>query len=83
MSENGWAATISLARTMGEGYVDGTEFEGYSYFLNISKRINDEHTLAFSVFGAPQEHGQRSYTQSIMSYKESKSGIKYNSLWGL
>jgi hypothetical protein len=82
MNEKGWAASISLAKTQGDGYVDGTEFESYSYFLNISKRINDKHSLAFSVFGAPQEHGQRSYTQEVSQYKESKSGIKYNENWG-
>ncbi len=82
LSDKGWAASVSLARTQGNGYVDATEFLGYSYFFNVSKRINDQHSLAFSVFGAPQEHGQRSYTQTVKSYKESTSGIRYNSLWG-
>lgn len=80
LSENNWAATISLAKSEGDGYVDGTQFESYSYFANISKRINDKHTLAFSIFGAPQWHGQRSSDHSIKTFKE--EGIRYNSDWG-
>ncbi|MCB2197080.1 MAG: TonB-dependent receptor [Bacteroidetes bacterium] len=80
LSENNWAATISLAKSEGDGYVDGTQFESYSYFANISKRINDKHTLAFSIFGAPQWHGQRSSDHPIKTFKE--EGIRYNSDWG-
>ncbi len=82
LNEKGWAATISLSKTEGDGYVDGTQFKGQSYFLNISKRINDKHSLAFTIFGAPQWHNQRSYTQSVYAYLSSNSGIKYNPNWG-
>ncbi len=82
LSDNGWASSISLAKTTGDGYVDATQFESYSYYLNISKRLNDKQHLSFSVFGAPQWHGQRTSTHSIETYKNSKSGIKYNSDWG-
>jgi outer membrane cobalamin receptor len=80
LSENNWASTISLAKSEGDGYVDGTPFEAYSYFANISKRINDKHTLAFSVFGAPQWHGQRRTEQKIETFKE--KGIRYNADYG-
>ncbi len=80
LSENGWASTISLASTSGDGYVEGTQFESYSYFLNISKRINDQHSLAFSLFGAPQWHGQRATDLSIETFE--KYGIRYNVDWG-
>lgn len=80
LSENNWATTISLAKTTGDGYVDGTEFESYSYFMNISKRINEKHTVAFSVFGAPQWHGQRRTSLPIETFKE--KGIRYNADWG-
>jgi len=80
LSENNWAATVSVAKAEGDGFVDGTQFESYSYFMNISKRLNDKHTFAFSLFGAPQWHGQRTSEQSIETFKE--KGIKYNSDWG-
>jgi len=82
LSENGWAATISLAKSEGDGFVDGTQFESYSYFANISKRINDNHTLAFSIFGAPQWHGQRDRSSKLSIEEWQDKGIRYNPDWG-
>ena len=82
LSETGWASTISLASTTGDGYVDGTQFESYSYFVNLSKRINDKHSMAFSLFGAPQWHGQRSTDLTMEEFNDSPRGIKYNLDWG-
>lgn len=81
-TENGWAVTISGAKTTGDGFVDGTPFIGYSYFANISKQINESHQLSFTVFGAPQVHGQRRNKMYLSDYKESGRGIKYNGDWG-
>ena len=50
--ESGFAATISASRTSGDGYVDGTQFEGYNYFANISKQINDDHKISLTTFGS-------------------------------
>ena len=55
----GWAITVMGSRTWGNGYIQGTGFEGYSYFANISKRINENHQLSLSGFGAPQWHWTR------------------------
>lgn len=83
LTENNWATTISLARTAGDGYVDGTQFESYSYYLNVSKLVNNQHRLAFSLFGAPQWHGQRSTRMYIDTYKNPQiNNIRYNSDWG-
>ena len=38
----------------GDGYVKGTNYEGWTYFGNISKVINDHHKLSLTAFGAPQ-----------------------------
>jgi iron complex outermembrane receptor protein len=82
LMDNGLAATVNVAKTTGNGYVDGTEFSGVSYFLNVSKEINDAHKLSFSVFGAKQRHGQRQNSQLIETYKNSESGRKFNADWG-
>ena len=79
---NGLATTVSLARTRGNGYVDGTEFSGLSYFLNLSKKINDDHKLSFSVFGAKQRHGQRQNRHLIETFRNAERGRKFNSDWG-
>ena len=57
--KNGWAITVMGSRTWGNGYIQGTGFEGYSYFANISKRINENHQLSLTGFGAPQWHWTR------------------------
>lgn len=60
ISKSGWAFTLMGGKNWGDGYIQGTDFEGYNWFASISKRINDEHQLTLTAFGAPQEHGQRS-----------------------
>ncbi|MDV7137868.1 TonB-dependent receptor [Maribacter sp. TH_r10] len=80
--DNGFAVTVSGASTKGQGYVDGTEFTGISYFLNISKQINDAHEISFSAFGAKQRHGQRQNRQLIETYEKSENGRKFNADWG-
>ncbi len=80
LTEKGWAATASASMTTGNGYVDGTEFEAYAYYVNLSKQINDKHRVSLSVVGAPQWHGQRSSSMSIE--KMYSEGIKYNPDWG-
>ena len=59
LMKNGWAITVLGSRTWGNGYIQGTGFQGYSYFANISKRINESHQLSLSGFGAPQWHWTR------------------------
>jgi len=82
LMENGFAATVSAAKTDGDGYVTGTEFNSVSYFLNLSKEINDNHKLSLTAFGAKQRHGQRQNRHLIETYRASEDGIKYNSDWG-
>ncbi len=82
LMENGLAATISASKTWGNGFVDGTPFEGYSYFANISKEINDKQKLAFTIFGAPQTHDQRTSKQLISTFENSERGIRFNADYG-
>ncbi len=82
ISDNGWAATISAAKTSGERFADGLQFEGYNYFVNIAKEINEDHLLSLTAFGAPQRHGQRETRHSIEDYRRSDRGIKFNGDWG-
>ncbi|GAA4268579.1 TonB-dependent receptor [Hyunsoonleella aestuarii] len=82
LNDKGFAATISGSKTEGDGYVDGTEFTGISYFINLSKEFNDQHTLSFTAFGAKQRHGQRQNRQLIETFRQSERGIKYNQDWG-
>ncbi len=80
--DNGLAATVSASKTVGDGYIDGTQFTGYNYFANIAKDFGEDHTLSFTIFGAPQRHGQRQNRHLIRTYLESDRGLKFNSDWG-
>jgi len=82
LSEKGLAVTVSGASTQGDGYVDGTEFKGVSYFVNISKQINEAHKISFTGFGSTQTHGQRQNRQLIETFQAAESGIRYNADWG-
>ena len=90
MNEKGWAFSFLGGKTWGDGYIQGTDFVGYNYFVNISKRINDKHQLSFTAFGAPQEHYQRSNYdglsiagwQQVKNYMDGDSPYKYNPTYG-
>jgi len=86
MMDNGWSATGLLSQTRGDGYVDGTEFQGYNYYFGLGFRPNEDHDLQLTVTGAPQWHNQRSRAIPLSEYIKYGSGdepdIKYNDQWG-
>ena len=87
LMDNGLSASVLLGRTAGNGYIDGTKFEGYNYFIGIGYKPNETHDLQFIVTGAPQQHNQRGFAPSLGNYLDFGSNgkdpnIKYNSDWG-
>ncbi|MCK5103332.1 MAG: hypothetical protein KAR17_10975, partial [Cyclobacteriaceae bacterium] len=80
LGESGWAFSLQGTHTLGNGYVDGTKFKGWSYFASLSKQINKKHSIGLTALGAPQWHHQRSYANAYTDYE--KYGTKYNSDWG-
>lgn len=77
-------------KDLGDGYIQGTEFSAYNYFVNIAKRINDAHQISFTAFGSPQWHNQRSNKdglsikgwQAVKNYMGDKSPYRYNPTYG-
>ncbi|MBQ8773633.1 MAG: carboxypeptidase-like regulatory domain-containing protein, partial [Muribaculaceae bacterium] len=90
LMDNGWAVTVLGSRKWGDGYVQGTWFDAYNYFINVSKRINDAHQLSLTAFGAPQTHNKRSSQdglsiegwQNVRNYMDGESPYKYNPTFG-
>lgn len=88
--DNGWAITLLGSRKWGDGYVQGTFFNSYNYFLNVSKRLNTNHQLSLTAFGAPQKHNKRSSAdgltinewQNVREYMDGDSPYKYNPTFG-
>ncbi|HKI90601.1 MAG TPA: TonB-dependent receptor [Draconibacterium sp.] len=83
LTEKGWAITLLGAHTYGNGYIDGLTFDDYSYFANISKRISDNQTVTFTVFGSPQTHNQRGNRHTIEYYRNKKDGPRSNDDYGI
>lgn len=69
LTKDGWAFTLLGGKDWRDGYIQGTESEGYNYFISLAKRINDNHQLTLTAFGAPQTHNQRNYNNAL-SIKE-------------
>jgi len=90
LTKDGWAMTLLGGKSWGDGYIQGTEFEAYNYFVNIAKRINDNHQISLTAFGAPQWHNQRSNYdgltiegwQQVKNYMKGDSPYKYNATFG-
>lgn len=76
--KNGWGVLFAGSYKQGNGWVDGLFTQGGFYYLKIQKRIKN-HIISLSGFGAPQQHGQRSYSQPIeywdSNYARNKAGI--------
>lgn len=90
LMKNGWALTFLGSRKTGDGYVQGTEFEQYNYFLNISKRINESNQISLTVTGAPQTHYKRNSNdglsieewQTVANYMPKGQAYRYNPTYG-
>lgn len=90
LMKNGWAVSLMGTRKWGDGYVQGTNFNAYTYFVNVSKRINDAHQLSLTAFGSPQVHYKRSSQdgltienwQNVKDYMDGESMYKYNPTFG-
>lgn len=89
LMKNGWAVTLLGSRKWGDGYIQGTDFNSYNYFLNVSKKINESHQLSLTAFGAPQKHNKRSHGLRIEDYQTyaktwmgGESPYRYNASYG-
>jgi hypothetical protein len=81
MMDNNWAVTLSGSRRWAEeGYVEGTDYDAYSYFLAVERKINSKHSIALTAFGSPQKRGKLiGSTQEVYDLYGSNY---YNANWG-
>lgn len=86
LMKNGFSASFLLSSTTGNGYVDGTKFEGKNYYIALGYKPNKNNDIQFTFTGAPQWHDQRTSGITIATYQQygtiDKPNIKYNSDWG-
>lgn len=79
--ENGWAFTLSGSRRWSnEGYVPGTFYDAWAYFLSAEKQINSRHSIGFIGFAAPTK---RAYSGVSVQEAYDLAGTNYyNANWG-
>lgn len=86
--KNGLSFSFLLSRTQGNGYVDGTKFEGHNYFVALGYEFSQKSDIQFTFTGAPQWHNQRNFANTLADYikygdaANNEPNIKYNSDWG-
>ena len=79
--ENGWAFSLSGShRWAQEGYIEGTFYDAWSYFASIDKKLNEQHQLNLTAFGAPTKRGRS--TASVAELYELNDDPYYNPFWG-
>ncbi len=63
--KNKFGVVMSGSFRQGDGYVQGTFVDAWSYFVKLQWRINEKHMLSLSTNGAPQVHGQRNFKTTL------------------
>jgi outer membrane receptor for Fe3+-dicitrate len=91
--KSGFSASVLISHSQGDGYVNGTKYDGNNYFIGLGYKVNDKHDLQFIFTGAPQWHHQKSFAPSIADHQlYQKDGPdptattpnrRYNSDWGM
>jgi len=87
LQENGWGASILLSHWQGDGYNDGNNGQGQTYFFSLGYKPSEKHQFNFSITGAPQWHYQN-YTKNLSAYDRDGDGEisrdeqKFNNNWG-
>jgi hypothetical protein len=81
LRKDNWAFTFSGSRRFAnEGYVEGTFFDGYSYFFSAEKILNKKHSIGFTGFGAPMTQGTSS--GAVQEIYDLSANNYYNPNWG-
>ncbi|MEM9836539.1 MAG: TonB-dependent receptor [Bacteroidota bacterium] len=81
LSEKGWAYSVSGSyRWADEGFVEGTPYEAYSYFLSVDKVFDDGHALSFTGLGSPSKRG--SSFPAVQEMNDIVGTNYYNANWG-
>lgn len=81
MTDKGWALTLSGSRRWAEeGYVDGTFYDAWSYFISAEKKINEKHSIGLTGYGAPNKRGRNGI--AVQEANDLVNDNHYNPYWG-
>jgi hypothetical protein len=78
--KGGWAVSASISRRWAqEGYVEGTFYDGWSYYAGIEKIIGN-HSISLNHFGVSTINGRA--TSAVQEAFDLTDNHYYNPLWG-
>ncbi|MGY6562256.1 MAG: hypothetical protein ACXITV_09120 [Luteibaculaceae bacterium] len=81
LMRNGWAFTFSGSRRYAEeGYVEGSNFDAWAYFMGAEKVFNKRNRIGLTFFGAPSVQGRTGL--AIRELQQLTGNNFYNPLWG-
>ncbi len=77
---NGWFYAFSIGKRYAEeGYMDGTLFDGNSFYTSIEKKLGEDHSVNFSGIYTPVLRGKSApLTQEVLDLQDRT----YNPYWG-
>ncbi|PKP38948.1 MAG: hypothetical protein CVT98_04055 [Bacteroidetes bacterium HGW-Bacteroidetes-15] len=81
MVDDKWAMTISGSRRWAqEGYVDGTFYDAFAYFFSAERKLNQNHSFGFTIFGSPMKSGRSGI--AVQEAYDLTGNNYYNPNWG-
>lgn len=81
MTKSGWAFSGSASRRWAqEGYIKGTFYDAWAYFMSVEKVFSSANSLSLTTFGAPTRYGRSG--ASIKELQDYAGTAYYNPFWG-
>lgn len=81
LTPSGWALSVSGSRRWSqEGFIPGTFYDGWAYFVSVEKKISEHHSLNLVALGSPYKRGGNS--TSTQEMYDLAGDHYYNSFWG-
>lgn len=79
--DNSWALTISGSRRWAqEGYVKGTFYDAYAYFVALEKKYDEKNSFVFTAFGSPSKSARSGI--AVQEAYDLTGDQYYNPNWG-
>lgn len=80
LTPSNWAFTVSGSRRWAqEGYVEGTFYDAWAYYMGIEKHL-DNQKIVLNVFGSPNKRGKGG--ASTQEAYDLLNNVYYNPYWG-
>lgn len=81
LMNNNWAVTASGSRRWGqEGYIGGTFYDAWAFYLGLERKINDQHSIELTAFVSPVRRGMQG--GSVQEIYDMLGANHYSPNWG-